>query len=91
MVGGGFQPGLEGDPRPVGDKVAGVATAPQGQYGLSHLFHWKHFLKEIILQKKIETTSGCVLLWAGDDRQSQEILEDMADTDSNVFNFQPFD
>ena len=31
--------GEEEDPRPVGVKVAGVATPPQGQYSLSHLFH----------------------------------------------------
>ena len=43
--------GGEEDPRPVGDEVAGVATAPQGQYGLSHLFHGEHFLKEIIVLK----------------------------------------
>ena len=46
LAGGG-----EEEPRPVGDEVAGVATPPQGQYGLSHLFHWEHFLKEIIVLK----------------------------------------
>ena len=44
--------GGEEDPRTVGDKVAGVDTPPQGQYGLSHLFHWEHFQQEIIVQKK---------------------------------------
>ena len=39
------------DPRPVGDKVAGVAKPPEDQYGVSHLFHWEHFLKDIILLK----------------------------------------
>ena len=51
--------GKEEDPRPVGDKVAGVAMPPQGQYGLSLLFHREHFLKEIIALK-IETRPGRV-------------------------------
>ena len=43
--------GEEEDPRLVGDEVAGVATPRQGQYSLSHRFHWEHFLKEIIVLK----------------------------------------
>ena len=61
--------GEEEDPRPVGDKVAGVATPPQGQYSLSHLFHWEHFLKEIIVLKNRDKARMCVAM-------SQEKLED---------------
>ena len=49
-----------GGPPPVGDEVAGVAMPPQGQYGLSHLFHWEHFLKEIILLKNRDEARMCV-------------------------------
>ena len=54
--------GGEEDPRPVGDEVAGVATPPQGQYGLSHLFHWEHFLKEIIVLKNRDEARTCVAM-----------------------------
>ena len=70
-VGGGVQPGVDGrggGPRSVGDEVAGVATPPQGQYGLSHLFHWEHFLKEIIVLKNRDEAKTCVAM-------SQEILK----------------
>ena len=49
-------------PRPVCDKVAGVATPPQGQYSLSHLFHWEHFLKEIIVLKNRDKARTCVAM-----------------------------
>ena len=54
--------GGEEDPRPVGDQVARVATPPQGQYGLSHLIHWEHFLKEIIVLKNKVEARMCVAM-----------------------------
>ena len=49
-------------PRPVYDKVAGVATPHQGQYSLSHHFHWKHFLKDIIVLKNKDKARTCVAM-----------------------------
>ena len=51
--------GGEEDPRPVGDEVAGVSTPPQGQYDLIQVFHWEHFLKEIIVFKKRQGQDVC--------------------------------
>ena len=59
----------------MGEEVAGVASPPQGQHGLLHLLDRKHCLEKIF-HSKIETREECVSPSAGDDRCSQETLDD---------------
>ena len=83
--------GEEKEPRPVGDKVAGVATPPQGQYGLSHLFHWKHFLKEIVVQKKLRRGQDLCRNEQVTIDRARRYWKTMTDPNCNVFNLTPFD